>query len=389
MSRSQPQSPTKAIIENTFSEKDSNEFDLVRKIHTCWKEFDEAVALNDKTFLRSLHQRQKLNSKSEVSSKQLLAAFNKYSQYFIDGKEIVPSKISPILIHVDKPTGKWADLFKLSRMFWSLPYSKGYGRRLRFVVYDQFHEAVIGIIGLQSPPADLACRDQWLNIPKEQKLDFINCMMDAYTIGAVPPYSNLLGGKLVASLVSSKDVGQAYWRRYASKKTVINNKSLSTPLLGVTTTSAFGRSSIYNRLKYKETSLAESLGYTKGFGTIHLETVYPEIESFLKRHNQFISGGFGKGPRVRWQNIANAFKILGIPSKYSQHGVKREVFIFRHASNIEAVCRDNVIPEIIEFESSELSNFWLRRWCLPRSEWDKSWQGSDAKSILKGLLETE
>ena len=31
-------------------------------------------------------------------------------------------------------------------------------------------------------------------------------MMDAYVLGAVPPYNMLLGGKLVASLVRSRDI---------------------------------------------------------------------------------------------------------------------------------------------------------------------------------------
>lgn len=367
-------------------EESALKLDLTSKIYACWEEFDIALKSNDKSYIRELHQKQKNNSKIEITPKTLISAFYKYHQYFIDGVNITPSKISPILIRVDKSTGKWADLFRLSRMFWSLPYSKGYGRRLRFIVYDQYHEAVIGIIGLQSPPADLACRDDWLSAPKEHKLKIVNCMMDAYTIGAIPPYDALLGGKLVASLVSSKDIGQAYWRTYAGQKTILENKSSISPLLAVTTTSAFGRSSIYNRLKHKDTLLAERLGYTKGYGTIHLETIYPEIEEFLKQQNLFLSGGFGKGPRVRWQNIANAFKLLGIPSKYSKHGVRREVFVFKHASNIQEVSQFNAIPQVIEFESSDLSEFWLERWCLPRSERDKTWLSKNGKSILENLL---
>lgn len=347
---------------------------LRNEIIAQWSLFQEAVEGGHKDYLQALHRTAK-GKTNEVSACHIQKLLEKRKSFFRAGSLINPAKIRPKLIFV-QPRTVWEDLFKICRAYWSMPYSKGYGRRLRFVIFDEEHEAVMGIIGLQSPPADLACRDKLFDYPDGQKLEFVNCTLDAYTIGAIPPYSNLLGGKLIASLVASDDIRKAYWRMYANKITILDKKILSQPLLAVTTTSAFGRSSIYNRLCFDGRLLAEPIGWTKGFGTVHLELIYPRIESWLQQRNVVVAGGFGNGPKVRWQNITNALKLLQLPAKYAEHGVKREVFIFRHVENIENVCKKGDIPIPIKCETEKLISHWLERWALPRSQRDPSWRYS-------------
>jgi len=359
--------------------------DLRREISHAWNNFQEALHLDKKDFLRELHVVAKASAQG-IDAHKLLKMLDKYAHYFRPGCLIDPSRIRPKLMLV-KPRSKWEDLFKICRASWSMPYSKGYGRRLRFVVFDEYHKAVIGIIGLQSPPADLASRDELFNVSKGNKLDIVNCTLDAYTLGAIPPYSNLLGGKLVASLVSSEDIRRAYWRAYASKRTLIEGKKLLQPLLAVTTTSAFGRSSIYNRLRFQDRMLAEPIGWTKGYGTIHLEGIYPRIEAWLKARNEFIPGGYGNGPKVRWQNITIALNRLGLPAKYAEHGLKREVFLFRHVHNLEEVCKNpRTTPNPIACSTEVLGEFWKVRWAIPRSERDRSWIESTPIPTLREAI---
>ena len=73
--------------------------------------------------------------------------------------------------------------------------------------------------------------------------------MDAYVVGAVPPYADLLGGKLVASLIASEEVGNKFQERYAGSQGLISGQHKQARLTLVTVTSALGRSSMYNRLK--------------------------------------------------------------------------------------------------------------------------------------------
>src|SRR5262249_37203992 len=156
-------------------------------------------------------------------------------------------------------TEQWhSDLFRLARLTWSLPFSRGYGRRLRFLVLDEANEKLIGVIGLQSPPLDFAARDRRFKYPNGKKIEFVNQTMDIYTLGAVPPYNRLLGGKLIALAAASNEVQESYKRKYNGRVTEMENNILPSHLVALTTTSAFGKSSIYNRLKYKDRLIAQS-----------------------------------------------------------------------------------------------------------------------------------
>ena len=376
-----------AIVPNVPAkrlEKHVDAADLREKIVDAWSVFNTAVKAGDKEKIRDLHLDAKKHDQG-IDKHNLLRLLKKHEASFKHGKDIVPENIKPSLRLVT-PRSKWEEIFKVCRGYWSMPYSKGYGRRLRFVVYDEHHKSVIGIIGLQSPPADLACRDELFKYPSGKKLEVVNSMLDAYTIGAIPPYSNLLGGKLVASLLVSDEIRQAYWKVYAKRKTLIEGKRLQQPLVAITTGSAFGRSSIYNRLKYKDRFLAEPIGYTKGFGMIHLESIYPDIATWLTQEGLFIKGGYGNGPKVRWQNTTIALQKLGLDDMLRVHGLRREIFLFRHVKNLTEVCNEGAIPDPILCSTGELVNHWLKRWAMPRSLKDKSWQTMDSALLLRQAL---
>lgn len=126
------------------------ENELRDSILDACSDFEHSLIGGDKDYLRSLHQRAKLNAPG-MDGRKLLALYKKYSHFFRKGDDINPAKIKPVMYLAPQHT-RWGDLFVLVRSLWSMPYNKGYGRRLRFVVFDEHHEAVIGIIGLQSPP---------------------------------------------------------------------------------------------------------------------------------------------------------------------------------------------------------------------------------------------
>ena len=69
-------------------------------------------------------------------------------------------------------------------------------------------------------------------------------VMDAYVVGSLPPYNQLLGGKLVASLMCSQDVNAHFTERYNNVTGIISKKQKSPRLVLITVTSALGRSSL-------------------------------------------------------------------------------------------------------------------------------------------------
>lgn len=355
---------------------------LVGSIRAAWQSCQSAVESNNKAAIRELHVQAKRCDRT-TNFAELAAYLRRHRDYFPSGAKIEPSLIDPIVVPV-YPQSLEEKLFKVMRGYWSMPYSKGYGRRLRFVVMDAYHNAVIGVIGLQSPSADLACRDEYLGASKSNKLSIVNSTLDAYTIGASPTYAPLLGGKLVAGLLHAPEVRQEYRKSYGYSD---ETKRTARPLLAITTTSAFGRSSIYNRLRFQNENLAKPLGYTKGFGTLHLESIYPELTKWLKRENLFTPAGFGNGPKVRWQNIARALDAMGIPRSHLEHGIRREVFIFELSRNLQEVCTEGAIPKFSDFSNSEWGSYWKERWCLPRVARHPDWYHFNPRSDIEKALQ--
>lgn len=339
--------------------------------------------LLDKEGLRQIH---KPASQLEIAARQdwLRRHLPKYLPFFANGAEIVPERVDPALVEVT--TEHQHNLFRVARLLWSVPFSKGYGRRLRFLIVDQANDKLIGLLALQSPPLSFPARDRLFRYPPGRKTEMVNQTMDIQTLGAVPPYDRLLGGKLVALAAASNEIRQVYWRKYSGRATEMEGRILPPYLVALTTTSAFGRSSLYNRLNYKGVVIAESLGYTEGYGTFHLMELYPLFREFLESQGISTRGGFGTGPRRKWQTMVRVLDRLGLPSNLLRHGVKREVFLFRLVNNLEAYIEGHDVEPIYRnLPFSELAAWWRERWLLPRAERVNGWR-EWCKEAIKSLL---
>jgi hypothetical protein len=338
----------------------------------------------DKAGMRQIHEpavQLELATQQEWLERNL----SRYLNFFANGDDIIPERIDPALVEVT--TRQHRDLFRVARLLWSLPFSKGYGRRLRFLIVDQANDKLIGLLALQSPPLSFPARDRLFQYPPGRKTELVNQTMDIQTLGAVPPYDYLLGGKLVALVAASNEVRQRYWQKYVGRTTEMERRILPPHLIALTTTSAFGRSSLYNRLKYRDVTIAESLGYTEGYGTFHLMELYPLFREFLESQGISTYGGFGTGPRRKWQTMVRALERLGFSAEFLRHGIKREVFLFRLIDNLEAYMeRRDTTPVYRNLPFSDLVAWWRERWLLPRvervHEW-KEWRNEEIKNRLR------
>jgi hypothetical protein len=304
------------------------------------------------------------------------------SKYLIDGTSINPENIELELRIVEDGSienilYRWWNL-----IWWSVPYQKAYGRQMRFMLWDKTHNAPFGLIGLQSPILRMAVRDEHLNIPKAELDYVINKSMQAQRLGALPPYNNILGGKMVALSVTSNEIRKAYNKKYKGVTTLMEERIIEPQLLFVTTTSAFGKSSVYNRLKYDGIEVAQSLGYTKGAGSFHItEDLYQEMLKFLKRRKIDVNKSFGYGPSRKVKLISQAFALLGL-REYQYHNIEREFFLFPIAKNLENVIEKGVRPVYYQRELSALVNFWKERWAIPRSLRNPDWNNFDARQFM-------
>lgn len=299
-------------------------------------------------------------------------------KHFATGRQVDPARIDPELVEVKAETGD-SRLFRLACLLWSVPVSQGFGRRLRFLVRDRQNGRLIGLFALGDPVFNLSARDSWVGWTHSDRSQRLVHVMDAYVVGALPPYSMLIGGKLVAAMMGSDEVKAAYERKYLGLRAVISGKKNRARLVLLTTTSALGRSSIYNRLAIPEGPRFLRIGTTKGFGHFHLSgEIFESLRAYLKAlgHPYATGHRFGMGPNWKIRVARTALEKLGIDGNaILKHGIEREVYAIPLATNWREVLLGNHRNvQSCTLPLSEIAQFCLARWVLPRAERDKRYK---------------
>lgn len=299
------------------------------------------------------------------------------------GNEVDPEKVRPRLALV-RPGSEDELLFRYARLHWSIPVSAGYGRRLRFVVYDESNGKLMGLFGLGDPVFSLGPRDQWIGWDSEQKKRRLQCVMDLFALGAVPPYSLLLTGKLIALLATSREVQRAFHRKYHGDRAFISRRKLDGRLALLTTISALGRSSLYNRLCYRGESVFHSLGYTRGSGEFHFSNgFYDDLRELAVEHCDATSkhSRWGDGFRNKRELLLKALPLLGLKRELVYHGVQREIFAIPLAHNTTPFLRgEHQRLRHYGRTANELFEWFRERWLLPRAARDNGYRAFDPES---------
>ena len=324
-----------------------------------------------KEMIRNLHSAQRAE-RLKASATFLQQRAPKLLRNFASGTEIDPEKISPVLERVSAGSMK-GDLFRLASLTWSVPVSNGFGRRIRYLVWDQQNGKLIGVIAIGDPVFNLSVRDNLIGWDVRQRGERLVNIMDAYVLGAVPPYNMLLGGKLVACLLRSREIYGDFADLYGGTTGIISKQRKRARLLAVTTSSSLGRSSVYNRLKLGDTSYFESIGYTGGWGHFHIpDKLFAELRSYLRDagHKYADLHRFGQGPNWRLRTTRAALDALGFRDDMLKHGIRREVFLCWLASNGADILRTGKgTPDIASLlDTSVVAELARERWLIPRAQ---------------------
>jgi energy-coupling factor transporter ATP-binding protein EcfA2 len=223
-------------------------------------------------------------------------------------------------------------------------------------------------------------------------------MLELNVCGAIPPYNEILGGKLAALLALTPQIIYDYKERYGQRQSEIasrlKNKIVIRPadLVYIGTTSLyFVGSSQYNRLKLPKEILGDDyeikwveLGKTIGFGTLHISrsTTSALVEAAENIGYTRINHVFGEGasPKLRLLNFSIRELLEVTPEEASdlaKHAMSRIVygaFIARNAKNY-LLGRDDV-PEyyfktplserIVKEKTNAIICYWINRWLLSR-----------------------
>lgn len=337
----------------------------------------------DKAYLRRLN-RLAVQHRIDSSEKALSPMENQFLSVVARGKDLDPNRIAPELRLV-KPDSFDSRLFRWIALHWSIPVSAGYGRRLRFLVWDKYHDKVVGILGLTDPVYALGPRDTWIGWTPEERSNRLRHVMDAYVLGAISPYRELLFGKFVGLSAVSDEVRQMFHRRYAGSVSVIKETSFSGELALVTTTSALGRSSIYNRLKFNTRLAFEPVGYTQGSGEFQfLNGLYDELKEVasMVRSPTAKHAKWGKGFRNRREVVRTALQAIGLSVDLNYHGIRREIYCAPLAKNTKAFLKgDHEELEAHVNALGELYEYFKYRWLQRRAATDKRYLPFDPESL--------
>lgn len=231
---------------------------------------------------------------------------------------------------------------------------------------------------------------------RKAKADRVGTVIADLTIcGAVPPYGEVLGGKLVAMLMTSSEVADEYHRRYKRSPSIIASSMAGRPiqrpanLVYISTTSLYGRRpNQYDRITVPVDRIEpgssrslryEYLGRTKGIGTFQFgnQTV-DEMKSLIEQtsQGQRVNSVFGEGVNPRLRKIRDALDELGLPSNVLlDHGAPRLVYgvslienLADHLLGIDQTPKYVLKAKSTEGATKRISDWWFERWARPRTE---------------------
>lgn len=331
-----------------------------------------------KDAIRDIHRIHRKGARQRIR-RALGKKIDLFLEEIANGDEVDPEKICPELFEA-RSDARTGDLFRFASLLWSIPVSQGYGRRLRFLVKDRANGKLIGIFALGDPVFNLRVRDEWIGWNQAERRERLVNLMDAYVVGAVPPYSDLLGGKLVASLIASKEVGKKFQERYGGTEGLISGKQKQARLALVTVTSALGRSSMYNRLRLIPNGVTRTerpvvdlrrLGATTGYGHFQItDDLFTQLRGVLQEdgHKYAYGHQFGDGPNWRIRVARIGLQSIGLdPDDVLKHGIQREVYAMPIAGNARAYLAGTDEEPAFDYKTvDEISELARERWLVPR-----------------------
>ncbi len=239
-----------------------------------------------------------------------------------------------------------------------------------------------------------------LNANKESKIG--SAMMEIVVCGAVQPYSHLLGGKLVAMLLTSPEVVRDYEQRYGDRASTIASQvaghDVTRPahLVYLGTSSLYApppagekkharpsSASQYNRVRIPADVAGgageiryEYVGATEGYGVVHFSAdTRKALEDLdvIVHDAKRVNSIFGEGTSPRLRKIRRGIELLGLDDRFLVHGQARLVYAIDLAHNSARYLRgeeeapDYIFPRTRPAKATKkIGDYWLRRWLASR-----------------------
>ena len=182
------------------------------------------------------------NTKEVVSTGALMGRLWTPTDIFDKERTIEEiDNLKPQIVICKDGTTDYDDWKYLRKLISSFEFSIGIGRLIKILVLDENTGKVLGVSSIASDVISIGVRDNWIGWTKEDKFEKskLNQTCIGSTIVPTQPFGyNFLGGKLIASLLCTNDVRDAWENKFDQK------------LVGMTTTSLYGGHSMYQRIPF-------------------------------------------------------------------------------------------------------------------------------------------
>jgi hypothetical protein len=241
--------------------------------------------------------------------------------------------------------------------------------------------------------AEASCRDlntnnevgfqDGLKVLRDLTVPRINAEM--VICGALPPFGNLLVGKLVASMGCHPKIRKFVDREFGiitSNLFDVNKLKYLLPNSGtllLTTKGLYpGQSSQYNGVFYSNRNLEnyklKKIGDTLGQTTSHISSLTVKYANKVLENNleRSVSKTFGSGGGKRQRIISETLRYIGLPVELSHAYISRPIYAFSLVKNLDRVILFNENPEwvldaydqVLENEEYEKITFllWIKNW---------------------------
>ena len=233
---------------------------------------------------------------------------------------------------------------------------------------------------------------------RKAKVDHVGIAMADITVcGAVAPYNQILGGKLVSMLAVSPEIVTAYRGKYVAQESEIASSMAGRPivrrseLVFLGTTSLYGvGSSQYNRLRMKADGLGGKkgeqlafleLGKSEAYGTSHFssDTVRALVSLVQQSSNgRRVNSIFGEGVSPKLRKIRDGLDALDLPAEVLlKHGRQRIVYGVPVARNLREFLlgMDDEPEYFFDLDNPgrstrKIGRWWTERWLGKRLESD-------------------
>lgn len=217
-------------------------------------------------------------------------------------------------------------------------------------------------------------------------------VMEIITCGAVSPYQQVLGGKLVAMLMTSPQVVSDVRKRYDGKVSLIasgmaGRPMVRTPALSVLTTSslyALG-SAQYNRVRIPGDLVGSDgevryrrVGSTDSFGTVQFASdtigALAAAARLANRKRRLVNNLFGEGMSPKLRSLRMGLEALGLsPDEYLRHHSPRLLYAVPLVTNADDIMLGltrkpkYVLPVSGGSKTTRaIAGYWAHRWLKPR-----------------------